>query len=268
MKTLQIFCFSLLLLAVPSSALAQDSDSDLAAKTQNPIADLISLPLQNNFNFGFGPDDDLQYTLNVQPVIPTKITERFNLINRVIAPVVYLPEVVPGTGSEFGLGDIVYQGFFAPSNDESPVMWGVGPVLSFPSATEDVLGSEKWSAGPTAVLVAQPKPWVIGFTTYNIWSFEGDSDRDDVNFFLFQYFVNYNLPSGWYITSAPINTANWEADSSDRWTVPLGAGAGKVIRFGKLPVNTSLQGYYNVEHPEDAADWQLRFQVQFLFPKG
>jgi len=259
--------FILILINTTTHSFGQEtSDTDLAKKTQNPISDLISVPFQNNFNFGVGPDDDMQYILNIQPIYPVRLTEDWNLINRVIAPIIYQPELAPGIGKEFGLGDIVYQGFFAPAKP-GKIIWGAGPVISFPTATDEVLGTEKWSLGPTAVALTMKGPWVVGALAYNLWSVGGDDDRDDVNFFLFQYFINYNFPGGLYLTTAPIITADWEADSDDRWTVPFGGGIGKVLRIGKLPVNTSISAYYNVEHPDNGPEWQARLQFQFLFPK-
>jgi len=260
-NTIRVFSAALMI----CTATAEDgpSDSDLAKQTQNPIANLISLPLQNNFNFGVGPDDDMSYVLNVQPVIPTKIGENWNLINRVIAPLIYQPESVPGTGSEFGLGDTIYQAFFSPL-DSGSITWGFGPVTQFPTASDPRLGTEDWAMGPAGVIVAMTGPWVVGATAYNIWGIDADPN---INFMLFQYFLNYNFSSGWYLTSAPIITANWEAESGNEWTVPFGLGAGKVVHLGKQPINTSLQAYANAERPSGAAEWQLRLQFQFLFPK-
>lgn len=257
-------------LAKPEStappAASSTSAEELAKKTQNPVADLISVPLQNNFNFNTGTNNDLQYILNVQPVIPITINEEWNLITRTIVPIICQPSLGPGLDSAAGLGDIQLQLFLSPKK-ASKFIWGVGPVFQFDTATDDVLGQGKWCAGPTGVALFMEGPWVVGVLANNIWSFAGDDDREDVNQMLVQPFVNYNFKGGWYLTFSPIMTANWEADSDDRWTVPLGGGAGKILHFGKLPVNTSLQAYYNVEHPDEAAEWQLRFQVQFLFPK-
>jgi hypothetical protein len=108
---------------------------------------------------------------------------------------------------------------------------------------------------------------VIGGLVRQLWSFAGDSDRKDVNQLLLQPFVNYNMEDGWYLSSSPIITANWEADSDDRWTVPLGGGFGKIFRIGNQPMNAQLQGFYNVEHPRYGPEWVMRFQLQFLFPK-
>jgi hypothetical protein len=258
---------------LPSAALAQDQ-ADLAKQSQNPVANLISLPFQNNTFFGIGPDDDTANVLNIQPVIPINLGP-VNLINRTIFPLIYLPDLTDGLpevpagipgGSTFGLGDINYTGWLSPAGGGA-VTWGVGPSISFPSATDDILGSEKWSAGPSAVVVAQPGPFVVGGLVRQLWSFAGDDDRQDVSQMLIQPFVNYNLPEGWFLVSAPIITANWEASSDDTWVVPLGGGGGRVFKIGPQPVNMSLQAYYNVEKPHLAPDWSLRFTVAFLFPK-
>jgi hypothetical protein len=259
------FALLLVMACVSTPGLAQD-DGELAKKTQNPVADLISVPFQNNVNFGVGPDDDVQYILNIQPVIPFKLTEDWNLISRTIVPLIYQPELAPGVGEVFGLGDIQQSLFLSPAKP-GKLIWGVGPILQFPTATDDSLGQGKWGAGPTAVALTMHGPWVVGALVNNVWSFAGDSDRPDVNQMLIQPFVNYNLPHAWYVTTAPIITANWEADGDDRWTVPIGGGVGKIVRIGKLPINVQLAGYYNVMRPDDAAEWQLRIQIQLLFPR-
>ena len=241
-------------------------ETELAKKTQNPVSDLISVPFQSNFNFGVGPDDDLQYVLNIQPVVPFTLTEEWNLITRTIIPLIDQPELAPGFGDEFGLGDIQMSLFFSPAKPGA-FIWGLGPVFQFPTATDESLGTEKWAAGPTAVALTIQGPWVVGVLVNNIWSFAGDDDRDDVNQMLLQYFINYNLPGGWYLTSSPIITANWEANSDNRWTVPIGGGIGKIHRIGKLPVNLQLAAFYNVETPDGGPEWQLRFQFAFLFPR-
>lgn len=248
---------------VVESEIAQ-GNSSLAKTAQNPIGNMISLPFQNNMNLGVGPDDRVQNVLNIQPVIPFAVGEDWTLITRSILPVISQP--APGDSRTDGISDLNITGFFSPRSP-GDIIWGVGPVLSFPTASDDLLGSEKYSAGVSAVALTMPGPWVIGGLASNLWSYAGDDDREDVNTFLFQYFINYNFSSGWYLTSAPIITADWEAASSDRWTVPLGGGLGKVVRFGKQPVNINSQIYYNIEKPKGGPDWQLRFQVQLMFPK-
>jgi hypothetical protein len=167
------------LLGICFSALA-DSDADLAKQTQNPVANLISLPLQSNFNTGVGPEDGLQYILNVQPVVPTSIGQNWNLINRIILPVMYQPMLAPGVGEEWGLGNTVYQGFISPKK-AATVTWGIGPVVQVPTSTDDQLfGLSEWGLGPTIVVLVMPGSWVVGSTVYNIWSVESD----DINLFL------------------------------------------------------------------------------------
>jgi len=240
---------------------------DLAKAAQNPIANMISVPLQHNFNFKTGPGDDLQNILNIQPVIPLKLTEDWNVITRTILPVIWQPELAPGVGPESGLGDIQFSAFFSPVKPTKGVTWGVGPVLQFPSATDDLLGSGKYSAGPTAVALKMDGPWVYGALVQNLWSYAGDGDREEVNQFLIQPFLNYNLPKGWYLSTGPSITANWRAHGKDRWTVPVGGGVGKIMKIGKLPVNMSLRAYYNVMRPSDGPEWTLQYQIQFMFPK-
>ena len=238
---------------------------DLAKTSQNPVGSLISLPLQNNTNFGFGPGDDVQNVLNIQPVVPIDLSKKWNLINRVIMPVIYQPEVSPGQGSTFGLGDTTYTGFISPKAP-GKLIWGVGPVISMPTSTNDVLGAGEWAAGPSVVLLAMPGSWVTGILFSQIWSLDSDADTE-VSFFLSQIFANYNMKKGWFLTTQPIFTANWEAESGQQWTVPVGGGIGRVYKIGKQPVNTIIQGYYNVVRPDFGAEWQLRLQFTFLFPK-
>jgi len=267
----------LMILLVTSVTLAYEGDGviepgekeaeELRRAAQNPVADLISLPIQNNTSFDYGPLEKTQNITNIQPVIPFHLNEDWLMISRTIAPLIYQPEFFDGQGSKYGLGDIQQALFFSPRQPAS-FIWGAGPIFMLPTATDDRLGAEKWAAGPAAVGLTVQGPWVCGALIQNIWSFAGDSDRDDVNQFLLQYFINYNLPNGWYLTSSPIITANWEADSDNTWTVPLGGGVGKLFRIGKLPVNTSIQAHYNVEKPDNLGpDWTLRFQVQVLLPK-
>jgi len=232
------------------------------------MADLISFPVQNNTNFEYGPLEEIQNVTNIQPVIPFRLTDEWLLISRTIVPLIHQPEFYDGQGSEFGLGDINQALFIGPA-DPGKFIWGAGPIFLLRTATDARLGTGKWGIGPAVVGLTMPRPWVLGALVQNIWSFAGDGDRPDVNQMLIQYFVNYNLPKGWYLTSSPIITANWKADSDNTWTVPLGGGAGRLFRIGKLPVNMQLQGFYNVEKPDILGpDWTLRFQVQILLPKG
>lgn len=249
-----------------SSAVAQQEDTEaLAKKAQNPIANLISVPVQTNTNFNVGPLNGTQEVINIQPVIPIKLSDDWNVITRWITPLIYQPQFGPGQGDAFGLGDIQPSFFFSPAGGD--LIWGVGPTVVVPTATNRVLGQGKLSFGPTAVIVYTPGHWVLGALVNNVWSVAGDSHRASVNQGLLQPFVNYNLEGGWYLTTSPIITADWNAASNNRWTVPIGGGGGRLMRIGGLPINISLQGYGNVVSPANGPDWTIRFQVQALFPK-
>jgi hypothetical protein len=174
----------------------------------------------------------------------------------------------------FGMGDLTPEFFFSPSKPimlapEVSMVWGVGPVFQFPSATNDLLGTNKWSVGPDFVTFLSIKPLHVttGFLILNLWSYAGDDDSPDVNAMTLQPFFNYNLPDGWYLTTSPLITANWEAKDDNRWTVPIGGGFGRIFEIGHQPVNANIAAYYNAIRPEDTgADWQLRAEFTFLFP--
>ena len=254
------------LLLFTVNAPAQADQAELAKKAQNPVASMISLPFQNTFNFGLGPYDRTQYILNIQPVVPISLSDNWNLISRTILPVVYQPDTWAPDGSTGGVGDIQATFFLSPAK-AGKVIWGAGPVLQLPTGTNQMLTQGKWGLGPSIVLLTMPGHWVLGILANNIWSVSGQEDRQEVNQFLLQYFINYNLPQGWYLTSAPILTANWKAEDGDKWTVPFGAGVGKIFRVGKQPMNGQIAAFYNAEKPAGGPDWSLRIQLQILFPK-
>lgn len=249
---------------------------DLQKKAQNPIADLISVPVQADFNGGYGakaaPEpSSTQFVLNLQPVVPLKIAPDLNLITRPIIPIIRQPDLIEG-GDNWGLGDIQLQTYLSPRTPlPGGLIFGAGPVIQAPTATNGrKIGTQKWSAGPAAVGLVMPGRWVVGALASNLWSFAGDNDREDINLTTIQPFINYNFEEGWYVSTSPIITANWKAEGSDNvWTVPLGGGFGRLIRLGKLPVNFQVQAFRNVVKPDDdaTADWTLRLQVQFLFPE-
>lgn len=256
-----------------SSAHAQDKGGgDLRAAVQNPISSLISLPFKFTFDDG-APSGDATF-LNIQPVMPITVGN-WNLVNRVILPIIDLdgtvsgtaeiPNPTPGEGTS-GLGDTNYSVYFSPVKT-GKVIWGAGPSLMMDTASNDQLGSGKWSAGVTAVALTQTKWGSVGILGRQLWSFSGDDDRADVNQFLLEPFVNYNLDGGWFLLTDIVMTANWDADSSQRWTIPLGGGAGKLFKIGNQAINSRLEYYYNVERPDGAAKQLLSFTWQFLFPK-
>ena len=254
-----------------SSQGAANSTEALQKATQNPVADLISVPLQDNMNFGVGPYNGTQNVLNVQPVIPMHLTENWNLINRIIAPIVWQPYTGSNSANAslgtFGLGDLNPSVFFTPAH-AGKVIWGVGPTFVFPTATDPALGQGKWSIGPSFVVLAQPGHWTLGVLANNVWSYGGQSNRPTVNQFLLQYFINYNLSGGWYLATQPIITANWAAPKAkDVWTVPFGIGVGRIQKVGFQPINWSLQAYGNAVYPTGTSSWGIRLQLAFLFPK-
>jgi hypothetical protein len=249
------------LLAVVCSvpAYAQTAE-ELAQQAANPIADLMSLPIQNNTDFGLGEFDRARNVLNVQPVIPFGGGK---LITRTIIPFVWLPDTNAESGTRSsGLSDINFTAFYVPSAGN--VTWGFGPIAEFPTGGAS-RGSEKWSVGPAAVLLSQTGPWTLGLLANNVFSIAGEESRSDVNRGLVQYFITRQLGDGWYVNSAPILTVNWKLDE-DRWIVPFGGGFGKLSFVGQLPINAQIGAYYNAVKPDFGPDWQLRVQLQTLFP--
>lgn len=250
-------------ITITTTAIAEEKTGEqLAAAAQNPLASMISLPFQNNTTFGGDMDGgDYINVLNIQPVYPVILSDDWDLITRTIVPVV--SQSINGK-SKSGLSDTVFTGWFSPSVPVNNITWGVGPVLNLPTTTKAGLGPDQWGGGISAVGVWVKDKWVAGALANNVWGFEKTSE---LNTFLFQYFVNYNLDKGWYLVSAPIMTADWNKNSSNRWIVPLGGGAGKIMRWGKLPVNLNAQLYYNIEKPDGYGDYTARVQLQFMFPR-
>jgi len=263
-RAIRLLCSLPFLLAIgATNASADSSESELAKQTQNPVANLISVPFQNNTSYNSGPRDRTQNVMNIQPVIPLELSDDWMLITRTIFPIVSQPSTMPGQSRRDGIGDTLFTGFLSPKKPAfGSLIWGLGPVVNLPTASDDRLGADLWGAGLSGLVLTMQGPFVVGALVSNVWNLEGK----DFSRFLLQYFINYNLPGGWYLSSSPIITADWEASDND-WTVPVGGGFGKVHRFGKLPVNLSFQAFYNAEKPKYGADWSTRFQIQFLFPK-
>lgn len=253
-----------------SASAAEDGAASLAQAAQNPVASLISVPLQLNMNFDTGPEDDVQMVLNVQPVFPFELNDRWNLITRTIIPMISQPDFGVFSARENGVGDVQFSAFLSPkAPTRGGWIWGAGAVTQLDTASDDRLGQGAFGIGPTGVALRISGPWVTGALVNNVWSVAEDGDREEVNQFLLQPFVNYNFPAspGRYLTFAPVITANWEAESSDRWLVPLGLGIGQITRLGGQPVNLQASFYGNVEAPDGAPGWQLRLQMQLMFPK-
>jgi hypothetical protein len=272
-EKLPLSILAIFVLALPSFAQNQSAaPSDeaqaeaLQKAVQNPVASLISVPLQNNMNLGYGSFNRTQNVLNIQPVIPAHISENWNLITRIIQPIVWQPYPNQNTGGEYGLGDMNPTFFLSPAKP-GKLIWGVGPALVIPTATSTILGQGKLSLGPSVVLLAQPPHWTIGALINNVWSVAGSSGRPPVNQMLLQYFVNYNMKKGWYLQMAPIITANWRASSGNVWTVPVGGGVGRIMKLGFQPINWQAEFYGNAVYPTGTSSWTMRVQIAFLFPK-
>jgi hypothetical protein len=246
------------------------SDAELAEKLTNPVAAMISVPFQFNYDQNIGPVDDGDKTyLNFQPVIPSAISEDWNMITRVIVPLAEQSDIFPGAGSQFGLGDITASLFFSPKKPtDSGWIWGAGPVFYLPTATDDLLGAKKWGLGPTAVFLRQSHGWTYGALVNHIWSVasvKGDPDHPDLSNTFIQPFLSFTTKTAWTYSANLESTYDWKAS---QWAVPLNLSVSKLTRFGKLPVSFAGGVGYWLEHSDTGAkDLRLRFVVTLLFPQ-
>src|SRR6266566_197395 len=237
--------------AEEEKAQADNATESLQKATQNPVASLISVPFQNNSNFGVSSGYRTQDVLNIQPVVPVGISKDWNLLIRWIVPIVWQPIPAPPPTPEigkYGFGDM-QPTFFVSPKKPGKLIWGVGPFFLTPAASSEFTGQGKFGLGPSVVLLTQPRHWTIGVLANNVWSVAGPRSRTNVNQLLVQWFVNYNLKKGWYLTAAPIATADWKASADNQWVVPLGGGAGRIMKLGFQPVNISVSFYGNAVHP-------------------
>lgn len=260
--TLLLTCGSLLL-----PALAPAQEQNLAKQLSNPIAALISVPVQANYDEDFGVDNEgSALRINVQPVIPFSIGPDWNLISRTILPVLSQDDIpTPGT-SEFGLGDTVQSLFFSPKAPTAGGwIWGAGPVFLIPTATDETLGSEKWGLGPTAVALKQTGPWTYGALANHIESFAGTSRRADVSATFIQPFLTYVTPAQTTFAVNSESTYDWE---TNKWSVPINFQALQIMRFGNQLVQIGGGLRYWVTSPDAGAeDWGLRLQFTLLYPR-
>ena len=249
---------------------AELSAEELAKLTQNPVGNLISVPFQNNSNLNYGPLKKTQNILDIEPVIPFEVSPEWNIITRTIVPVVSQPALFEGDSRTNGIGPTDFSAFLSPADPKGGVIWGAGPIVQIPTNSSSKLGSYRWGVGPSFVMLHLDKedPWVYGFLVNNVWSV-GTGAGGAYNNFLLQPFIHYNFKEheGLALTSAPILTANWRADTSNKWTVPLGGGISQIFHLGRLPVNASIAAYYNVVKPDFGPNWQIQAQVTLIFPK-
>ena len=281
---LAVALVSALAFTTTTALFAQDAATDeqaaaaeLAKKLSNPVASLISVPIQNNWDFGIGSANAMRYTANIQPVIPFSLSEDWNLITRTIVPVIYAESPVAGGADKSGLGDIVQSFWASPKTPtDSGWIWGAGTVLLYLSGT-DGLSAHNWGAGPTALVLKQQNGWTYGVLANHLWSYaqtggHGSSDAGDasdgsdagINATFLQPFVSYSTKS---FTTYGLNTESTYDWTHSQWTVPVNASVSQLLKVGKLPVQLSLGVKYYAERPIGGPDWGLRFAVTFLFPK-
>ena len=258
---------TLLCALVATSAVGQEGDQEgeLAKKLQNPVAALISVPFQSNFEWGGGPHSDgFKYTLNFQPVIPISLTEDWNLISRTIVPIINQDDVIPDS-SQAGVGDILQSLFFSPAKPGfGGVIWGAGPALLLPTSTENFLGTEKFAIGPTAVALKQTSGWTFGLLANHLVSTGGTHRTSDVNSTFLQPFVSFTTKTYTTIGINTESTYDWE---NAQWTVPLNPFVAQLVKVGGQPMQFQLGPKLYVEGPTGAPDWGVRFNYTLLFPK-
>lgn len=251
---------------IPLMAMAEVSDEELAKKSLNPVAAMISLPLQFNQDYGIGPDDDAsRITFNIQPVIPMSVSQDMNVIIRTIVPLIDAESPVPGGDDESGLGDITQSFFLSPKDTMGGWIVGFGPVFLYPTASEDELGTSKWGVGPTGVVLRQESGFTFGLLFNHIWSFAGDDERADLSATFLQPFVSYTTKT---FTSFGVNTESTYDWKESQWTVPINVTLTQMLKIAGQPLSLQIGYRTYAEAPEYGPDWGLRFAVTFLFPKG
>jgi hypothetical protein len=253
--------------SLASTAHAQDAPS-LVREAKNPFADLTNLQFLYDAAVGTASRDQTSQVVTFQPLIPFSVSPTWSIITRTVLPLIDQPGTAVGLGRVHGVGDTQFSAFLSPTRTGS-LVWGAGPALQLPTATNDALGQGKWGAGPTAGLQWSGTQWTFGALINNIWSFAGDTNRPAVNQMQLQPEINYTFkhnPNG-YLTFSPTITANWRASGNERWTAPVSLGIGQLVKLGSQAINLQATAYYNGIAPPDTPPWTLEMELQFLFPK-
>jgi len=249
-----------------TTVIVEADDADLAQELTNPIADLMTVPIQMTYDQNIGPNDDgSKLQTNIQPVIPFDVGEDWNLLTRTILPVVKQDDIFPGAGSQFGLGDTSMSLFFSPKKPTNGVTWGAGPIILLPTATDPLLGSKKWGVGPAGIVLSMMGPWTVGGLSNHVWSVAGDSDRSDISNTFIQPFAAYTWPSAWTVSLQSESTYDWKGEE---WAVPVNLTVSKLVRFGKLPVSLQAGTGYWVKSPTNGPEGvRFRLQANIVLPK-
>lgn len=252
---------AVLAVAFPGTGLAQESDADIAKKLANPVAEIVTLPLQLNYDCCYGPEDGERVTLNVQPVVPIKLNDDWNLILRTIVPFISQGETTPGGGNEMGLGDTTQTFFFSPKAKNGLTV-AAGPVFYYPTGTGG-FSSQKWGAGPSALILKQEGHVTFGLLANHIWSVAGNERSADLSNTLLQPFFNYTFPNSTGILANLESTYDWE---NKQWTVPMNVGVTHMFSLGHQKVQAGIQGRYYFDKPDGGPDWGVRFVLTYLIP--
>jgi hypothetical protein len=265
MRSFKLYLAMLSLIFGVNVVIAQEEHSaeNLAKIATNPIANMITVPFQFNFNFDMGTYNRYGTVLNLQPVIPYKLNSKWNVVNRMMIPIMQKPDNAP-SGSTYGTGNINMSMFLTPSN-AGKLIYGFGPAFNIPTSSASELGGDAFGIGPSVVMMYMTgKHWAFGFNANQTWSYKST----DLSSFFGQYMIIYNIKKGWFVNTMPTMTGNFKAADGEQWTVPVGVGGGKVQKLGNQPVKFQLQAYYNVVKPTAGSEWTLQATVFLLFPKS
>jgi len=264
MSSVTVFAAIFFALTVMPALAAQNEE--MAKKLANPVASLISVPIEYDYDSDIGPTDSGErWSVTAKPVIPFSLNQYWNLITRTIVAYVDQDEVVPGLGSQSGLSDLQTSLFFSPKDLVNGLILGAGPVLAFPTASDDLLGTEKWSAGPTGVVLKQQGPWTVGMLAQHLWDYAGEDDRASVNNTLLQPFLSFTTKTATTFNVQTESVYNWD---TEKWSVPLTFQVSQVLKLGPQLIQLKLGARYWADGPDSSPEgWGIKAGIVFLFPK-